>query len=136
MMKRLSFVLVLTVWIVQGCNWSLLDECLDYKPWEAEVFIHLSEPQAGDSTEVVIFNGRAEEADTIDWFYTRLQEESIWLPVEEYYTVKAVYRVHGKTAEVFDGKKLKITDQSDDETCWKISGEDHYVKFLYSEELE
>ncbi len=89
------------------------DECHVVKPDSGDIIVHLTWNDTYDSIPVMVFKGKIEDnnieyVDTAygSYYYLRVK-------INEYYSVRAVYKNKGKTTYVFDGGKIKAVKVSD-----------------------
>ena len=97
------------------------DNCYDIKPTEGILSIDVSLLKYGDSIPVSVYKGKLESGtiylqDTITKDYL-----DIWVPVDNFYTVVAEYKVDSTLIRAVDGDRVSIyLDESNcSVACWR-----------------
>lgn len=121
----LVFLLLPFLFLVTNCeddrfNLSC-DNCWEIKPTEGILAIDLSPFHDGDSIPVTIYKGKLESGklflrDTIIKDYL-----DVWVPVGNFYTVVAEYKLDSTIIRAVDGDKVSVyLDESNcTVSCWR-----------------
>jgi hypothetical protein len=110
-------------------------ECYRTKPDTGTLKIKITINKENESVPIVVYRNEMEKewirlVDTVTY-----EEYYIDVAINHYYSVKAEYKVDGKTIFAVDGDKIrtrKITAQCDS-TCWVIRGGNINVKLKYKD---
>lgn len=97
-------------------------DCNTTEPQEASMFLNFS---INSQVEFVVFDVFKGYTDDDNLFFT----DSCWtsqieyyMPVNQYYSVRATYHIDGKTIKVIDGDELKTKSAKVcDSTCWSVN---------------
>ena len=108
-------------------------ECLSYKPLDAELYIDVTLNSTYQEVPVIVFRGKFEKGDTVvvDTIYD--PRGYINVPLNEYYSVMAIYKSGNTITYAIDGDEFnrhKIEGQCDG-TCWIIRGGLYNVELKY-----
>jgi hypothetical protein len=116
----LPFSLLLTTCELDNLNLSC-DNCWDIKPTEGILAIDLSPFNNGDSIPVTVYKGKLESGtlflkDTIVKDYL-----DVWVPVDNFYTVVAEYKIDSTIIRAVDGDRVSIyLDETNcSVACWR-----------------
>ena len=97
------------------------DDCWEVEPTEGILAIDLSPLRVGDSIPVTVYKGKLESGtvflqDTIvkDYF-------DVWVPVDNFYTAVAEYKVDGTIIRVVDGDRVStyLDETNCSTSCWR-----------------
>lgn len=93
--------------------------CITERPDSAWVNIDFSYSRFNTPIPFVIYNGDVEDELIVMRDTAYLDLVSYYLPVDERYSIKAVYSVNGQTITAYDGGKLKLyKGWNCDERCY------------------
>jgi hypothetical protein len=98
------------------------DDCWGYKPDSADLIINLTIDSKHPEVPIVVYRGNVESGE-VDWIDTaRETPYYLYAAVEQYYSVKAEYKVDGKTIMAVDGDEMKAKNatSSCDWVCWIV----------------
>ena len=133
MKKYISLISIIIIFIFNfSCeklaNEVLCDDCSYSKPDSADIEVKLSFSDLNDSIPLTFYRGKIDK-NVIEWIDTATIENSpegifyLWSPVNEYYSIKAIYKTkNGKTITAVDGNKLVTRQNTCDTECWIIKG--------------
>lgn len=116
------------------------EECYDYdysdcntvEPIEGAIVIDLTINKANPEVEIIVFYGKPENLDTFTVETVTNPQFQVMVPLDNYYSAKAKYKVDENTVYVSDGDKIKsISSSVCDSTCWSISGGRIDVRLKY-----
>ncbi len=138
MKKILNIVLFLiscSVFFSCTGDFSEIDcsECFSVKPLDAELYIDVTLNDKYQEVPVIVFKGKIENGDTVvvDTIYE--PRGYIDVPLNEYYSVMAIYKSGNSVTYAIDGddfNRHKIEGQCDG-PCWIIRGGLYNVKLKY-----
>ena len=129
-MRALKYFLVISLLASAGSCEEYLgsnvdcSQCTYDKPDSADLILHLTINSDHPAVPIVVYRGDAEE-NQVDWVDTaRETPYYLYSAVNQFYSVKAEYRVGGKTIVAIDGDKIKAKHVSDacDYACWIVTG--------------
>ena len=108
-------------------------ECLSYKPLDGELYIDVTLNDKYQEVPVIVFKGKIENGDTmvVDTIYE--PRGYIDVPLNEYYSVMAIYKSGNSVIYAIDGDEFnrhKIEGECNG-TCWIIRGGLYDVKLKY-----
>lgn len=96
------------------------DDCYQDKPECGPLIIYFSFNEENDSVNYIIYRGNFENRDIEYAGKATFTEEQIDVPVNEYYSVEALYLKDGDTIHVVDGDRFKLKKETSecDKTCY------------------
>jgi hypothetical protein len=122
----LSIVLVLFLY---SCEETVTDEdcetynyydCNSVEPFEAELTMKFTISKNIHRVAFEIYKGGFDENNIIVYDTARNSTVTYNMPIPEYYSVRAVYKLEDKTLYTIDGVKMdKKSVQKCDSVCWK-----------------
>ena len=107
---------------VEDCENYDYQDCNTVQPYEAKLQINFSITSKIKSVPFEVYKGYVEDNNLFfrDTAYSAFLEYDV--PVDNYYTVKAIYQMEGKTLKVIDGGNIKTHSKSVcDSTCWSVN---------------
>ncbi len=116
---------------------SSLSNCFNCKtdqPDSALVNIKVTINNENPKVPVTIYRGRFNPADSSNKLKNIIinANDSIYLPVGEYYSVKAKYKSGQKIIYAVDGGNFETQEETDCDTpCWQIVGGVYDVRLIY-----
>ncbi len=118
---RLFTLLLISSFILNSCEDLSCSYCYDIKPKEGLLSIEFSPLQKGDSIPITVFKGKLESGsiflrDTITKSFLDL-----WVPVDQFYTVEAVYKLDSTLIKAVDGDRVSVyLDETNcSVACWR-----------------
>ena len=121
--KLIIFILPLA--FLMACeleNFNLsCDNCWEIKPTEGLLAIDLGPVGSGDSIPITVYKGKLETG-TLFLQDTILKDYlDLWVPVDNFYTVVAEYKIDSTTIKTVDGDKVSVylDDSNCSEACWR-----------------
>jgi len=100
------------------CDYS---KCVTTKPDEARVFAQITINDSNRNVPINVYSGNFEGGALIHTDTARSKTYSIYLPVNQHYTITAAYIVGDTTILAIDGGKLSIKKRTCPTTCWTVS---------------
>jgi len=128
-MIRVTKYFILPVLILffscENVDWEKINnpciDCYRDKPEEGLLEIKLSKDKIKSGIPLVICRDDF-EYNRIEWVDTAYEADyDIWVPVNQYYSVRAEYQKDDKKIFVFDGDKVRIVKETSDcdSVCWR-----------------
>lgn len=125
-MRKLLYCLVLVFVLGGACEKKYddfefdCDNCYREKPGYGPLVIYFSVNAENDSIPYTIYKGNFEDRIVEYSGEAVFSEEQIDVPVDEYYSVEALYVYKGDTIHVVDGDKLRLKKERSecDEKCY------------------
>jgi len=116
---------------VDDCENYTYQDCNTTEPLEANLVINFSISSRNKSVVFEVYKGYVDDNNL--YFRDTSWESSIEysVPVNEYYSVMAIYHLDGKTIKVIDGGSIKTHSKKVcDSTCWSVKdlGLNAYIK--------
>lgn len=100
------------------------DECYYIQPDSANLVVNITINSENPSVPLVFYRGKVEDG-IIEWVDTSSSPRlELYSPVNDYYSVEAIYKNGDKIIIAIDGTRLKLKHVSDvcDRDCWIITG--------------
>lgn len=96
------------------------ENCYQEKPECGPLIIYFSFDEENDSVRYIIYRGNFENREVEYTGNAIFTEEQIDVPVNEYYSVEALYLKDGDTIRVVDGDKFKLKKETSecDKKCY------------------
>jgi len=141
-MKKIKLLLLLLIsfFIISSCDDYV--DCSDYdfsdctfeEPTTGFLQITLTIDSSNDSVPVDLFIGKVEDG-IIDTSFIATEIKYVFeLPINVYYSVRAEYNSLGTKVFAIDGEEMETYLSSEcEQECWKIRGDDLYVRLKYEE---
>jgi hypothetical protein len=106
----------------EDCITYNYDDCNTVRPRIAELKMHFTISRDIHSVVFEIYKGTVDNG-TVIITDTAFDSEVIYLlPIPEYYSVRAIYKLADKTLYAVDGKEIKVEKENRcDSTCYSIS---------------
>ncbi len=127
MARIFRYLILVAVALIISCNidWEKLDnpciDCYNIKPEEGLLEIKFTIDENHNGIPLIIYIDEYEK-NQIEWIDTTYEANyDIWVPVNQYYSVRAQYIKDNDTIYVFDGDNVKIIKESTecDTVCWR-----------------
>jgi len=135
--RLLILILVFAAW--SACDEYLgivdCDECFSIEPDSADLIIYLTINNDHPEVPLVVYKGNIEN-DT-DWVDTAVTSPYyLYSKIDEFYSVRAEYKVGDKTIYVVDGDEIKAkhVSESCDVECWVITDGELNVELKFDED--
>jgi len=123
-----GYILIIAILILSACDgidWEKLKnpciDCYNIKPVEGILEIKMTYNEEDIGIPLVIYKGDFED-NQVEWVDTSYEAKyDIWVPVNQYYSVRVEYLNGNDTIYVFDGDAVRIIKESTecDEVCWR-----------------
>ncbi len=84
------------------------DNCWEEKPTEGILAIDLSPVNENDSIPVTVYKGKIESGNIILQDTIFKDYHDIWVPVDNFYTVVAEYKIDNTTIRAVDGDRVDV----------------------------
>lgn len=106
------------------------DECYTDEPIEASMQISLGANNRQEATQLFIYQGKLEDNILIHTDTTVENSYSLTVNLNQYYTVKAIYKINGKSYIAIDGGDFdtKLITDNCEYDCYIIKGGKYDVK--------
>ena len=108
-------------------------ECYSIEPDSSDITIYLTINHNYRSIPIIVYKDQVDDnrIEYIDTAYS--SPYYLFVPVNQYYSVKAEYSADGKTTYAVDGDKLntKHVSESCDVECWVVTGGVMDVRLKY-----
>jgi hypothetical protein len=132
-----ALLIILSAW--SACDEYLgvvdCDECYSIEPDSADLIIYLTINSDHPEVPLVVFRGNIE--DDTDWVDTAITSPYyLYSEIDQFYSVKAEYKVGNRIINAVDGDKLqaKHVSESCDVECWVITGGEMNVELKFDGE--
>ncbi|PLX03362.1 MAG: hypothetical protein C0594_10545 [Marinilabiliales bacterium] len=130
-------VFILLLFMFSSCE-DYLDvdcsQCYQYEPTKGDLLIDVTINKENMEVPVIIYKGKPEDG-VIEYADTaRGKYFDIEVPLGQYYSVCAKYKVGDKTVTAIDGDKIRVRqiDAECDTTCYYITGGRIDVQLKYT----
>jgi hypothetical protein len=101
-------------------------ECYYPEPDSAYIKVHLTVNDRFPEVPLVVYKGEPEE-NQVEWVDTAISEDfSLYVQVNQKYSVKAAYKKGNATIYVVDGTKIKallVQNECEGGECWVVENE-------------
>jgi hypothetical protein len=130
LLRTFKFCLVLTLLALAGSCEEYLGSSVDCtqctydKPDSADLVLHLTINSEHPAVPIIVYRGDVEDRQ-VDWVDTaRESPYYLYSAVNQFYSVRAEYKVGDRTIVAIDGDKIKAKHVSDacDYACWIVTG--------------
>ncbi|MFC2096985.1 hypothetical protein ACFLSI_01495 [Bacteroidota bacterium] len=122
---KYSIFFLIIIFTCCNIDWKNIDNpcanCYNIKPVEGILEIQLSVDDYKDGVPIIIYIDEYEH-NKIEYVDTAFEANyEIWVPVNQYYSVRAEYIKDNDTIYAFDGDNVRIVKESSecDEVCWR-----------------
>jgi hypothetical protein len=104
--------------------------CYQEMPDSADLIIDLTVDDENPQVLISVYSGKANNSPLISQFDADTSTVFVYVPVNSYYSVEAVYQSDDNTIRAIDGDMLevKLVTELCDEDCWYIVGGEFDVK--------
>ena len=106
---------------VEDCENYDYQDCNTVQPFEAKMIINFSVSSKIKSVPFVVYKGYVDDNNI--YFQDTAWDANVeyLMPVDEYWSIMATYKVDGKTIKVIDGGSIKVHSANVcDSTCWSV----------------
>jgi len=127
--KTVFLICLLFAGIYLSCNEYMglsvdCSECYTNYPDSSDITVYLTINNSYSSVPVTIYKDQVDD-NRIEYIDTATSSPYyLFVPVDQYYSVKAEYTADGKTIFAVDGDKLSVkhVSESCDVECWVVTG--------------
>jgi hypothetical protein len=114
---------------VEDCDKYFYEDCNTIQPIEADMTIHFSINTHIKQVAFEVYKGYVDDNHLFFRDTTTNTSVTYRMPVDEYWSVLAIYQRDGKTIKVIDGDKIRVHSKKVcDSTCWSVSNIDLEVE--------
>ena len=106
---------------VEDCEHYDYKDCNATQPYEASMTINFSITSQNKEVVFEVYKGYVDDNNLFFRDTSTVASLSYYMPVNEYWSVLAIYHRDGKTIKVIDGGKIKVHSKKVcDSTCWSV----------------
>lgn len=124
---RYAILLLAAAFLIAGCN-TTSDDCTPSSscvtdPYEfGPLTVKITLDAENDTVPVTIYNGNAEDLDTLHYYEQWEDRYTIYFPVDQRYSATATYKRGTQTIRAIDGDRIKLTSENDcGTTCYDVT---------------